>query len=549
MPSPRCHNANLFVAPPSPGLICVIDGGAARDAVRSTTCGHVFGMKCVLEYAMQHDACPQCGAALDCALLQPAEDVRDAVEALVAPCPVARCSWTGRLADVAGHAHSSECAEVHVTCPFCAAAVCEGAAFEEHKDVCPEVLALCARCGGDMPRRLLGAHEASCDVAVPPAMRAASAASNRRASVSPPMSQPVDVPSAPVAAEEPTVKSTAGEAAEVRETSAKSSNPSEQRAPSLSSIGIGLPPTSATASVLDEDDNDDLDSLAPSSEAPSPTVQLRTVAPAPAPVPAASTAAAVSPRAAAATAVPTCDAEGTAALVRVMNGGAASDDDDAAVAAMTASAVARQMLALCKQVAVLQARCGGLEADVAALRAQPLHKSPARDDVTPVVRATPQRQHTAAPSVNNVTPTPAAASVDRPALRAADTNAASGKKQVVPPPLAFTNVRKVKHGGVAAAGSAKKKAPAVAESPHTARSSSAAAGKPAKHQQQPLSARLAAKELLAARGEGRGGVSELLAAAVSRKSSKPRVIAPTMPAAGSAGQRDTNTLRHGRLSV
>ena len=101
----QCHPLHWFAEIPSSRYRCPIDGDVVCNAVRSTTCGHTFGMSCALEFIMQHEKCPVCGCALDCSKIAPAMDLRNEVDRLEAHCLEPSCTWRGPLSERAGHHH------------------------------------------------------------------------------------------------------------------------------------------------------------------------------------------------------------------------------------------------------------------------------------------------------------------------------------------------------------------------------------------------------------------------------------------------------------
>ena len=162
-----CYELERLLFPPVGFLRCPLDGGALKNAVRSTVCGHAFGMKCILEHLIKHDTCPVCHASLEPTNLQPDEDRRGQIEQLKIRCPEKRCSWIGTTADEEGHHNSAGCAVQIVACPFCRGSFELGAPFDAHKEVCDDFIVICEKCLDDMPRRELRQHTPLCAGNVP----------------------------------------------------------------------------------------------------------------------------------------------------------------------------------------------------------------------------------------------------------------------------------------------------------------------------------------------------------------------------------------------
>lgn len=161
-----CYSLDRFPQLPGGRLRCPVDGGVLRDAVKSKKCGHVFGLQCAIYYSIEHDRCPVCSAAMDCADLEPEEFIREEVNTLRISCAEGpdRCTWSGPLASEAKHKNSPSCGVQRQDCPFCDAKALEvPKEFEAHKLLCAECIVICENCCEDMARKKLAAHSRTCD--------------------------------------------------------------------------------------------------------------------------------------------------------------------------------------------------------------------------------------------------------------------------------------------------------------------------------------------------------------------------------------------------
>ncbi len=171
--------------PPVGFLRCPVDGGALKNAVRSSVCGHAFGMQCILAHLVKHETCPVCLKHLDASCLQPAEDLRCQVEELKMRCPEKRCSWVGPTSEVEEHHNGPQCAVEMVACPFCRHSFEVGTPFEAHKDVCEDVIVICQQCLDDMPRKAMRRHLSGCKSNVPEPLQRQQSNLRQQSSVSP----------------------------------------------------------------------------------------------------------------------------------------------------------------------------------------------------------------------------------------------------------------------------------------------------------------------------------------------------------------------------